>query len=188
MVAKGHDFPGVTLVGVVSADASLNFPDFRSAERTFALLTQVAGRAGRGDRPGRVFIQTYAPDHYALACASTHDYQEFYDREIISRRELGYPPFGFLVNLLFSGNDGERVLAAAGHLASALQRVAGEVEVLGPAPCPLSRLRGKVRIQVLLKAPSRPPLRQMLARLDPLRKKVPSGVALAVDVDPLDML
>ncbi len=188
MIAKGHDFPGVTLVGVVSADASLNFPDFRCAERTFALLTQVAGRAGRGERTGKVLIQTFAADHYALVSAATHDYQGFYAQEVAFRRELGYPPFGFLVNLVLAGNDSERVQNAAESLAAGMQSDAREVEVLGPAPCPLARLRGKTRMQVLLKAPQRPPLRRLLARLDGLRRTIPSGVALAVDVDPVDML
>ncbi|WP_225911539.1 replication restart helicase PriA [Desulfuromonas versatilis] len=188
MIAKGHDFPGVTLVGVVGADSSLNFPDFRSAERTFALLTQVAGRAGRAELPGRVYIQTFAPEHYALQCAALHDYQGFYEQEIAFRQELGYPPFGYLVNLVLAGNDPGRVNAAATALAEALADDAGEAEVLGPAPCPLARLRGKTRMQVLLKAPRRPPLRRLLVRLDVLRRKIPAGVALAVDVDPVDML
>ncbi len=189
MVAKGHDFPGVTLVGVIGADSSLNFPDFRSAERTFALLTQVAGRAGRGERPGKVLIQTWAPDHYALACAARHDYEAFYREEIALRGELGYPPFGHLVNLVFSGLDAEKVNRAAGQIASALEEAAGgTVEVLGPAPCPLAKLRGKTRMQVLLKSPQRSALHRLLGYLVPLRRKIPAGTALAVDVDPLDML
>ncbi|WP_027715965.1 primosomal protein N' [Desulfuromonas sp. TF] len=188
MVAKGHDFPGVTLVGVVGADSTLNFPDFRSAERTFALLAQVAGRAGRGAKPGRVFIQTYAPDHYALVCAAAHDYGRFYEQEIVCREELDYPPFGFLVNLVLSGNDPQRVSRGADALAEGLLRDAGTAEVLGPAPCPLARLRGKSRMQILLKASSRAPLRRLLSRLPDLERKIPAGVRLAVDVDPVDML
>ncbi len=188
MIAKGHDFPGVTLVGVVNADATLNFPDFRSAERTFSLLTQVAGRAGRGLLPGRVFIQTYSPEHYALVCAASHDYRQFFDQEVIFREELGYPPFGFLVNLVLSGNDGKKVAAAAEALAEGLEQAGAEVDVLGPAPCPLARLRGKTRVQILLKAPARMPLRRLLVRLPQLKKQIPAGVGLAVDVDPVDML
>lgn len=187
MVAKGHDFPGVTLVGVINADSTLNFPDFRSAERTFSLLTQVAGRAGRGDRPGRVLIQTYTPEHYALVCASGHDYLAFYDQELAFRQELGYPPWGFLVNLVLSGNDPARVSQSASALAAALERAAAGVEVLGPAPCPLARLRGKTRLQILLKAPARAPLRRLLPTLPGLRALLHSGVALTVDVDPIDM-
>ncbi|AMV71464.1 primosomal protein N' [Desulfuromonas carbonis] len=188
MVAKGHDFPGVTLVGVASADATLNFPDFRSAERTFTLLAQVAGRAGRGDRPGQVLIQTYSPEHYALQCAAQHDYLAFAEQELAFRRELGYPPYGYLVNLVFSGNNGEQVEAAADRFAAGISRHAGAVEVLGPAPCPLARLRGRHRRQLLLKSATRPALRHLLDRLPPLQKSLPAAVSLAIDVDPVDML
>lgn len=188
MVAKGHDFPGVTLVGVVGADSTLNFPDFRSAERTFALLSQVAGRAGRGGRAGRVLIQTFSPDHYALCSAAVHDYEGFYAQEIEFRRELAYPPFGFLVNLVLSGNDAKKVAEAAESMAAGLEKGADEVEVLGPAPCPLGKLRGKTRVQILLKSPQRSALRKRLQALPALRRKVPTGVSLVVDIDPVDML
>ncbi len=188
MVAKGHDFPNVTLVGVASADATLNLPDFRSAERTFALLSQVAGRAGRGAQPGRVLIQTFSPDHYALECAATHDYAAFAEQELAFRRELGYPPFGHLVNLVFSGNDADKVESAANRLAAGLAPLAAGVELLGPAPCPLARLRGRHRRQLLLKSTTRPPLRRLLGLLPPLQKALPATVSLAVDVDPVDML
>lgn len=188
MVAKGLDFPGVTLVGVVNADSTLNFPDFRCAERTFSLLTQVAGRAGRGEKAGRVLIQTYSPEHYALTCAANHDYGDFFEQEIGFRQELGYPPFGYLANLVLAGNEAGKVQSAADTLALALAEMAGPVEVLGPAPCPLSRLRGKTRVQILLKSPQRPPLRRLLHRLAVMRHKVGAGVLLSIDVDPLDML
>ena len=187
MVAKGHDFPGVTLVGVINADTTLNFPDFRSAERTFSLLTQVAGRAGRGERPGRVLIQTYTPEHYALVCATQHDYQAFYEQEIAFRQELGYPPCGYLVNLVLAGNEPARVQQSATVLAAALEQVACGVEVLGPAPCPLARLRGKTRLQILLKCSTRPPLRRLLPQIPSLRRQIAAGVTLSVDVDPVDM-
>lgn len=187
MVAKGHDFPKVTLVGVISADSTLNFPDFRSAERTFALLCQVAGRAGRGNRPGRVLVQTYSPEHYALQCAAGHDYGAFAEQELAFREALGYPPYGHLVNLVFAGNDEDKVRRASLELAAGLAPAAG-AELLGPAPCPLARLRGRSRHQLLLKATTRPPLRRLLARLPALSKRLPAGVALAVDIDPVDML
>jgi primosomal protein N' (replication factor Y) len=190
MVAKGHDFPGVTLVGVVNADSALNLPDFRSAERAFSLLTQVAGRAGRGEKTGRVLIQTYDPEHYVLRCAAGHDYRSFYDEELANREVLGYPPFGHLVNCLLAGNDEQRVIAAAEGLANAWQEltVDGMVEVLGPAPCPLSRLRGKWRRQILLKSSSRSALRRLLDHFKELRTRVPAGVTATIDVDPIDML
>lgn len=188
MVAKGHDFPGVTLVGVIGADAGLNFPDFRSAERTFALLTQVSGRAGRGTQPGRVLIQTHCPTHHAVACAAQHDYLGFYDQEMAFRRELGYPPFGHLVNLVLAGSEPKVVEHHAQLLAQHLIRHAGPVEVLGPAPCPLHRLRGKTRTQILLKAAARSPLHLLLAQVDLWRAKLPRSLSLIVDIDPLDML
>ncbi|PLX95216.1 MAG: primosomal protein N' [Desulfuromonas sp.] len=189
MIAKGHDFPGVTLVGVVQADTTLNFPDFRSSERTFSLLTQVAGRAGRGERPGTVMIQTYHPEHEAILCAAAHDYPRFAEQELAARQVLGYPPFGFLVNLILAGNDPRRVEEGATRLATVLmERSRDAVEILGPAPCPFARLRGKSRMQILLKASQRSVLQRLLDHLPELRRGLPAGVALAIDVDPLDML
>lgn len=189
MIAKGHDFAAVTLVGVVNADSALNLPDFRSAERVFALLSQAAGRAGRGARPGLVLIQSWSPDHYALEHAARHDYRGFAAVELAQRQALGYPPFGHLVNLVLSGNDGGQVTAAAAALAATLARQQpGAFELLGPAPCPLQKLRGRSRLQILLKAAERPPLRRLLGRLAGGGYRLPAGVALSVDVDPLDML
>jgi primosomal protein N' (replication factor Y) len=187
MVAKGHDFSAVTLVGVVSADSVLNLPDFRSAERVFALLSQAAGRAGRGDRAGRVLIQSFAIDHYALEFVVRHDYPGFAAVELQQRRALDYPPFGHLVNLVLSGNDAAQVSAAADRLAANLNRQRGEVEVLGPAPCLLQKLRGRSRVQLLLKARRRPPLRRLLEQVAAGRR-LPEGVAMTIDVDPLDMM
>jgi primosomal protein N' (replication factor Y) len=187
MIAKGHDFSAVTLVGVINADSALNLPDFRSAERVFALLSQAAGRAGRGNRPGRVLIQTYTPDHYALEFVAAHDYHGFAAVELPQRQALGYPPSGHLVNLVISGNDTVQVAAAAERLAAALNRQGNEVEVLGPAPCLLQKLRGRSRVQILLKAAQRPPLRQLLHQVV-AGYRLPSGVTMTVDVDPIDMM
>ncbi len=187
MVAKGHDFPGVTLVGVLGADSILNLPDFRAAERSFSLLTQVAGRAGRACGGGQVLIQTFNPDHYALTCAAQQDYQDFYQQELPFRQELGYPPCGHLINLVLSGNNSGQVKGTAEQLAARLVAAAGPVEVLGPSPCPLARLRGKSRYQILLKATERPALRRLLAQLDDGGGSLGKGVSLVVDVDPLDM-
>ncbi len=187
MIAKGHDFPGVTTVGVLGADSVLNFPDFRSAERSFGLLTQVAGRAGRDSGGGRVYIQTYNPDHYALLCAIQHDYLTFYQQELPFRQELAYPPCGHLANLILSGNVAGQVQHVADELGGYLQQ-SPEVEVLGPSPCPLPRLRGKSRYQILLKAQQRSPLHHVLASIEVFQKRMPKQVTLAIDVDPLDML
>ncbi len=187
MIAKGHDFPAVTLVGVLNADTALNLPDFRSAERVFSLLSQVAGRAGRGDRPGRVMIQTYAADNYALDYVARHDYQGFAELELSQRQALAYPPFGYLVHLVLSGNDESKVHTAAEQICANLTPGAADVEILGPAPCLLPRLRNKHRVQILLKAKQRTPLRRQIERLDRLRSKLSAGVVLTVDVDPVDM-
>jgi primosomal protein N' (replication factor Y) len=187
MIAKGHDFSAVTLVGVVNADSALNLPDFRSAERVFALFSQAAGRAGRGERGGRVLIQTYAMDHYALEFVARHDYHGFAAVELQQRRALDYPPYGYLVNLIFSGNDSSQVASAAGKVAGLLNQHRGEVDVLGPAPCLLQKLRGRSRVQILLKAARRPPLRRMLDTLV-AGCRMPGGVSMTVDVDPLDMM
>jgi primosomal protein N' (replication factor Y) len=187
MIAKGHDFPQVTLVGVVNADTALNMPDFRSAERVFSLFSQVAGRAGRGQQPGRVLIQTYDPEHYALDFVVRHDYHGFAAMELEQREALQYPPYGHLVNLVLAGNDAEKVAAAAGDLAARLESVTRKVDVLGPAPCVLSLLRGKTRMQILLKSGQRPALRYLVDQFKEGQFKVPAGVALTVDVDPLDM-
>ncbi len=187
MIAKGHDFANVTLVGVLNADGPLNLPDFRSAERVFALLSQMAGRAGRGELPGRVMIQTFDPDNATLQYVSHHDYQAFAEEELSQREALGYPPFGHLVNLVLAGNDPELTQTGAEKLTQELVRRSQGVELLGPAPCLLSRLRGKSRYQILLKAPQRPMLRHLLDILPLVRKGLPAGVSMTVDVDPVDM-
>jgi len=184
MVALGWDVPGVTLVGVVAADLSLNLPDFRAAERTFQLVTQAAGRAGRGEKPGQVVVQAYNPEHYALVAAARHDYEGFYAREVEFRRRLGYPPFCRLLQVLLQGKDEMRVALAARAVAEA---VGSEVEeVLGPAPALISRLRGLYRWQVICKdrqvgrlqaAADR--LRECLACKEDIR-----GVQVEVDMDP----
>ena len=187
LLAKGHDFARITLVGVVDADATLFLPDFRSAERAFSLLTQVSGRAGRGVLPGRVLIQTRNPAHYVFGSVIGHDYENFYDQEGVFRRDMGYPPFGHLVNIVISGGKDETVEEAASLLAAWLQSSAGAVEVLGPAPCLLGRLRGKRRLQIVLKAASRPPLHQLLELFEKDAPRPPAGVKMIVDVDPVDM-
>ena len=162
MISKGHDFENVTLVGVVNADSALFLPDYRAAERTFSLLTQVSGRAGRGALPGRVFIQTHNPDHYVFKSVAGHDYEAFFEEEIRFRREAVYPPFGFLANLVLAGESPEKTEEAAAALASDLRHRADQVEILGPAACLLSRIRKKFRYQVVLKSVRRSPLHRLL--------------------------
>ncbi len=186
MIAKGFDFPQVTLVGVVSADTSLNLPDFRAGERTFDLLTQVAGRAGRGDQPGRVLIQTFCPGHYAIQAAKEHDYGRFYAQEIGMRRALGLPPFVRLIELTVLGNSLPRASEAAQWLAGRLRRALARrrVTLMGPAPHRIPRLRRTYRVRLLLKTRSVEALTPILRRvLGPGRKA--RGLPVIVDVDPL---
>ncbi|MBN1140925.1 MAG: primosomal protein N' [Deltaproteobacteria bacterium] len=187
MVAKGHDFARITLVGVINADATLFLPDFRSSERAFALLTQVSGRAGRGVLPGRVLIQTRNPGHYVFAAVIRHDYEAFFQQEAGFRRDLGYPPFGHLANIVVSGEKEDPTQQTASRLATSLNQSSGGVEVLGPAPCLLSRLRGRHRYQVLLKAAAREPLHRLLEHLEENPVRLPAGIRMTIDVDPLDM-
>ncbi|MBM4372295.1 MAG: primosomal protein N', partial [Deltaproteobacteria bacterium] len=191
ILAKGHDFPGVSLVGVLLADLTLGLPDIRGAERTFQLMTQVAGRAGRGDRPGRVVVQTYMPQHPSLQRAQTHDFEGFAEDELRLRRLRGWPPWTALALLRFSGTDDGRVEDAARRVAETLEapaRAAG-VEILGPTPAPVARIRGRLRIQVLLRSPGRRDLQRFLVRARALLEAVmPASVRLDVDVDPVDMM
>ncbi len=195
MVTKGFDFPSVTLVGVILADVALNLPDFRSAERTFQLLTQAAGRAGRGERPGRVLIQTYAPGHYSIRAARDQDYERFIRRELTLRRELGYPPFMRLALVRIEGEDSAAASRIADRVATALKRAVapngeGTVRVLGPAPAPIERLRGRYRFQVMVKAAAHNQMRAALAamRTALAPEAARGGVRVAIDIDPLSML
>lgn len=191
MLAKGHDFPNVTLVGVVSVDAGLALPDFRSAERTFQLITQVAGRAGRGDRPGRVLIQTYHPYHYALRHACAQNYEAFYDEELRYRQNHSYPPFVALATLLVHGPDLGRVRADSLELRKQLDLVNQDrrSRVLGPAPAPLSRLKGEHRFQILIKSRSRKNLREVA---DAAMKAVADGGvnlrSINLEIDPVSVM
>jgi len=187
MVAKGHDFPGVRLVGVVNADLGLHFPDFRAAERTFQLLTQVAGRAGRGGSPGRVIVQSFNPDHYAIRPVLDHDYESFYAEEIAHRSALGYPPFGRLAQVIVSGTEEEEVRKAATQLARASRSGAG-CEVLGPAVAPIARLRGRHRSQLLVKGSDPGAVWATARRIAAASENLPASIRVRVDVNPVDML
>lgn len=191
MVAKGLDFPGVTLVGVVAADTGLNVPDFRAAERTFQLLTQVAGRSGRGERPGEAIVQTFNPDHYAIIAARDQDYAAFYAREVDFRRELGYPPFGAIVNVHSADSDPgmaqARAARAAAAIAEAARQKRSEVCILGPAPAPLARIKRRWRWHVVVRGPQDGEV-QRLVHAGIASLPVADRDALAVDADPMAML
>jgi len=190
MIAKGHDIHGVTLVGVVGADFALGLPDFRAAERVFQLITQVSGRAGRGELPGRVLVQTYQPDHYVNTFAQKHDYTGFAARELYFRRAMRYPPYTVLANVLVQGESLEEVLGWASRLGRWItdRRLEG-VRVLGPAPAPRSRLKRIYRYHLVLKSDRRDTLgralREMLAWVD--REEIPRR-AVIVDVDPMHLM
>jgi primosomal protein N' (replication factor Y) len=193
MIAKGLHFPHVTLVGVVWADTGLAMPHYKAAEATYQLLAQVTGRAGRGEKLGRVIIQTHQPQHYAVQCAREHDYQKLYEQEIELRQKLKYPPFSRLVNIRCSDEDEQRLQAAVQNVAEGLR---GEVkkrmlmvEVLGPAPAPLARIRNRSRWQILLKAVQPRALHLLCEYLLENRQLfMGKNVQMTVDVDPENMM
>jgi primosomal protein N' (replication factor Y) len=188
MIAKGHDFPRVTLVGVVSADVGLGLADFRAAERTFQLLTQVAGRAGRGERTGEAIVQTIYPEHYSIQLACRQDYRAFFEREIAYRRGMRYPPMVALINTIVRGRTFEEAMQTATEIVRRIEPATATagLTVLGPAPAPLVRLRGEHRVQFLLKGTRRADMRRALqaalAEMPQVRRRV------TVDVDPLTVL
>ena len=189
MIAKGHDIPNVTLVGIVNADIGLGLPDFRAAERTFQLLTQAAGRAGRGETPGIVLVQTINPEHYAIRCAAAQNYEMFYAKEIEFRRMMWYPPFGALANVVVRAAREEDALARSGALGRLLQPAPEGVKVLGPAPAAMARLKNEYRYQMLLKTSTRSRLSEILAEIRgfAVAEHWPAA-SLFIDVDPMSLL
>jgi primosomal protein N' (replication factor Y) len=190
MVAKGHDFPGVTLVGVVLADTALALPDFRAAERTFQLLAQVAGRAGRGAEGGRVLVQTWNPGSPAVACAAAHDYARFAEAELAARRERGWPPFSRLLAVRIEGPEAgaRRAAEALGAAARAALAPGSDLAMLGPAPAALERLRGRSRWHIIFRSADPGALRRAHRALLPAASRPPAGTSVRFDVDPQAML
>ena len=192
MITKGHDFPDVTLVGVVSADTTLNMPDFRAAERTFQILTQVAGRSGRGEQPGTVVIQTLNPGHYAIQRTRAHDFAGFYEDEIALRRDLQYPPFSRMINLVVSGTDKDRVEKGAARLGQKARKLAAgdganaRITVIGPMEAPLAKVRGRYRWQLLVRGRQVRPLHLFVRQL--VEGTDIQGCEIRVDVDPLNFM
>jgi len=188
MIAKGLDFPNVTLVGVLAADSALSMPDFRASERTFQLIAQVAGRAGRGDVEGEVVVQSFVPDHYSITCAAAHDYLGFYQHEHAFRRELGYPPFRRLVRIVVEGRQLDRVRKFSQKLKAELVGASGEgLQILGPAPAPIAYLKERHRWHLLVKcdgAPARRLVSDSVRRHNARR----GAIRCHVDVDPYDMM
>jgi primosomal protein N' (replication factor Y) len=189
MIAKGHDIPNVTLVGVISADIGLGMPDFRAAERTFQLLTQVAGRAGRGSVPGIVLIQTINPDHYAVRMAAAQDYQAFYEKELHFRRMMHYPPFSAMANVLVRAEKKEMAMRMSSELGLLLSPPPEKLKIMGPAEAPVPRLKNEYRYQFLVKAASRKALNEWLGRVRAFALERKWGAtALVIDVDPLTLM
>ncbi len=192
MLAKGHDFPSITLVGVICADLSLSLPDFRAGERTFQLLAQVAGRAGRGETPGTVIMQTYNPDHFIIEASRKQDFQEFFHNEAPFRKALMYPPFSRMTQLKLSGHDSGKVKAYAETVASILKGLLenedsfkGKVQVLGPVEAPIQKISSRFRWQILIKSPSSALVNRLVRSvLDHPQAKPKPGITLSVDVDP----
>ncbi len=193
MIAKGLDFPNVLLVGVINADSALHFPDFRAAERTFQLVTQVAGRTGRGHRGGRVIVQTFSPEHPAIQAASQHDYEQFAKTEMVHRSKFNYPPLGSVGRIIIRGGIEEVTEAVADSLLSRLeaarQALGVEVRILGPAPPPISKLRGKYRFHILLQSSLAAELGETIRRAtESFTIAEKDDVQYVIDIDPLDML
>lgn len=191
MLAKGHDFPNVTLVGVVSVDTGLALPDFRSAERTFQLLTQVAGRAGRGDKPGRVLIQTFYPEHYALVHAKEQSYEAFYEHELKYRQRLAYPPFTAMASILVKHADIRTAAEIAGIIRKAFPKADPDrvCSALGPAPAALGRLKGEFRLQIIVRCPTRSRLRDTINRAIEIAEKEGCDMRhVTIEIDPVDLL
>jgi primosomal protein N' (replication factor Y) len=205
MIAKGLDFPNVTLVGVINADIALNLPDFRSGERAFNLLTQVAGRSGRSMLGGNVIIQTYNPDHYSIRAAQEHDYQRFYQEEIALRASLLYPPFSHAASILLRGEDESLVIQAANLLNEQMETLKespksegidersenfSEVQIRGPAPAPLAKIKNRYRWHFLLRCADVKPLRELIKQS--LKSAPPAvtrgNVDVLVNIDPMSVL
>ena len=191
MIAKGLDFPNVTLVGVINADTALHFPDFRAAERTFQLVTQVAGRTGRGVKGGRVFVQTFSPEHPAIQAAMGHDYQTFATRELLDRQEHGYPPITKMTRIIVRGPDEKMTEAFADQLGErlrgAVEKTSPDTRILGPAPAPLAKLQGRFRFHLLMIGPSSQPLTAAIQTATQ-NWETTDEIQWAVDVDPINML
>ena len=190
MIAKGLDFPNVTLVGVLNADTALNLPDFRSSERTFQLLTQVAGRAGRAEKPGQVLIQTYNPNHYAIRFAQEQDYEGFYEYEMGIRRSMGYPPYSFTVGLTLSHVSEDLTVKKAYEIVGFLrENLSDKIQILGPTPKPIARTHNLFHYQILLKYRREDRLEAVLnAILDWSQGKENKDLRLSIDHEPQNVM
>ena len=191
MIGKGHDFPDVTLVGIITSDTYLNLPDFRASERTFQMITQSAGRAGRGEKSGKVIIQSYSPEHYSLYYAKNHDYVGFYKDEIKLREEMDYPPFSHLGQIIISGYNEEKVINAAKESARIINKIKSrfiDMKLWGPSPAPLSKINNRYRWQLILKNKTERGLIDILKDYNDYSTSKLKDVSISVDINPLNML
>lgn len=191
MIGKGHDFSNVTLVGIITSDTYLNMPDYRAAEKTFQMITQAAGRAGRGDKPGRVVVQTYSPEHYSLLHAKYHDYVGFYNEEIKLRKEMNYPPFSHIGNIIINGLHQEtvaKVAKEAGNILSVIVKEMENVEMWGPASAPLSKIKNRYRWQIVLKAEREKQLIEILTKFNSSNIYSFNNISIGMDINPINML
>lgn len=191
MIGKGHDFPDVTLVGIITSDTYLNLPDFRAAEKTFQMVTQSAGRAGRGEKPGTVIIQSYSPEHYSLLYARKHDYVGFYNDEIKLRKEMNYPPFSHLGHIVISGFREDAVIKTAGEVNNLIKKLSSNnkgIEIWGPSPAPLSKINNKHRWQLVLKASVEDELLRIMREFNDSNILNLNEISVSMDINPLNML
>jgi len=191
MIAKGHDYPNVTLVGIMAADLSLNVESFTAAETAFRLMTQAAGRAGRRDDRGRVYIQTYQPEHYAVKHAASQDYQGFFAEEMLMRRMMGHPPFSSFFSILVAGGEKAEVEAASRKLAAEIAKADGEgiAMILGPVPAALPRFRGEYRYQLIAKATEEDALRELVVPVvEKMKKDRRSNVKYQLAMNPVNVV
>ena len=193
MIAKGLDFPNVLLVGVINADSALHFPDFRAAERTFQLVTQVAGRTGRGDRGGRVIVQTFTPEHPAIQAAARHDYLKFVEDEMVNRKKFNYPPLGSVARIIIRGPLEDKTESVADAIVDRLEKARdllnAEVRILGPAPPPIVKISGKYRFHLLLQATEAAVVGEVIRRgLADFKVDPKEEIEFLVDIDPVNLM
>jgi primosomal protein N' (replication factor Y) len=191
MIVKGHDFPGISLVGILCGDSSLHFPDFRASEHTFQTLVQVSGRTGRESAGGTVLLQTFDPEHYAIQLAAIHDYDGFFEKDSVLRRELFYPPYGHLILIKIQGSNQKKVEEKAlqiGRQSRILKKPDEPVSILGPAPSPRKKALGKHRWQIILKSQSRNSVRNLVKRLNAEGVLTAHGMSVSIDVDPVNLV
>ena len=191
MIVKGHDFPGISLVGILCGDSSLHFPDFRASERTFQTLVQVSGRTGRESEAGKVLLQTFDPDHYAIQMAARHDYCAFFELDSSMRRELSYPPYGHLILIKIEGSNSKKVEQKAISIGAHCRRLKiseEPVSILGPAPAPRKKAIGKHRWQIILKSQNRTFVRNLARKLLSEDLLKAGGMTISIDVDPVNLV